>query len=228
LFPSENSPTAASGSGSASNHQQRNSREAPESRHPPTHPPTPPQPSSSYRAATPEFYKTPPVVNYLGKVLKSATSDLNHSGERHSRANSRPGSRSNSISRGNSRSNSRSRGNSVVEFPAFPEEAFYSVSGGHQRRRSNSIPNATAYYTSPSDRVASPPTIATAALAPNNHNEVDSTGEKLTLSRELIESLNISELKMILESFSVNTTNCVDRLDHVALLERCPSVQIVN
>jgi hypothetical protein len=225
LFRLENSPSSA-GSGSAGPRQHRTSREAPEFRHPPTHPPVPPQ-QSSYRAATPEFYKTPPVVNYLGKVLKSATSDLSHSGERQSRNNSRRGSRSNSISRGNSRSNSRSRGNSIIEFPAFPEDAFYSVSGG-QRRRSNSIPNATAYYSSPSDRLSSPPTIAMAAVDPNNNSDVNSTAEKLTLSRELIESLNISELKMILESFSINTTNCVDRLDHVALLERCPSVQIVN
>jgi hypothetical protein len=79
---------------------------------------------------------------------------------------------------------------------------------GTQNNRNNSSTSSTSTATN----AAQPP----------------STQEKLILSREIIDSLNIPELKMILESNSMNTTGCVDRLDHIHLLERCPAVEIIE
>jgi hypothetical protein len=52
--------------------------------------------------------------------------------------------------------------------------------------------------------------------------------EKLILSRELLESLNIQELKMIMESYGLDASNCIDRLDHINALEASPLFHVID
>lgn len=78
---------------------------------------------------------------------------------------------------------------------------------------------ATTSSRNNSPRNPAPPT----ATSPSEH------ADRLTLSRDLLDSLNILELRMILTSYGIEPSqDCIDKQDHIDLLARCPQVELIE
>ena len=62
----------------------------------------------------------------------------------------------------------------------------------------------------------------------NTVEQPSSSIERMVLSRELLHEMSIRELRSILEAFSINTMECVDKYDLIELLENCQFVNVVD